>query len=110
MEEQRSNMKIKLALSSRLRRAQAGFSLIEAMIGMGVVGTVIGAMLSGITSGTFTMRLARENLRATQIMLEKVVTIRLYSWDQIITANFIPTTFNETYDPMLTLNVCLTYN
>ena len=92
-------MKIKLANPSRLRRHLAAFSLIEATVGMGVIGTVVGAMLSGITTGTFTMRMARENLRATQVMLEKVETIRLYSWDQV-TTNFIPSSFTNYYDPM----------
>src|SRR5437879_12621090 len=55
------------------------------------------------------MRMARENLRATQIMLEKVETIRLYSWDQINTPNFIPPGFTQTYDPQGTPNVGLTY-
>ena len=66
---------------------------------MAVIGIVIGAMLTGLTTGTLTMRLARENLRATQIMLEKVETIRLYSWDQINAPNFIPGTFTNYYDP-----------
>src|SRR3954454_2730228 len=93
-------MKIKLSLLSRRRRKLAAFSLIEATVGMGIIGTVLGAMLSGITTGTFTMRLARENLRATQIMLEKVETIRLYTWDQITDTNhFIPTAFTNYYDP-----------
>jgi hypothetical protein len=45
------------------------------------------------------MQMARENLRATQILLEKMETIRLYSWDQITTPDFIPTTFTAQYDP-----------
>jgi len=102
-------MKIKLSRPLRLRQKLAAFSLIEATVGMAVMGTVLGAMLSGITTGTFTMRMARENLRATQIMLEKVETIRLYSWDQINTPNFIPPTFQATYDPQGTPNVGLTY-
>jgi len=103
-------MKIKLSPSLRLRRKLAGFSLIEATIGMGIIGTVVGAMLSGIANGTFTMRMARENLRATQIMLEKVETIRLYSWDQINSNGFIPTSFTNLYDPQGAPNVGLTYN
>src|SRR3954454_12299018 len=103
-------MKIKLSLLSRRRRKLAAFSLIEATVGMGIIGTVLGAMLSGVTTGTFTMRMARENLRATQIMLEKVETIRLYSWDQINRTGFIPNTFTNTYDPMGTPSVGLTYN
>src|ERR1051325_3009125 len=92
-------MKIKLSLSSRFSQKLAAFSLVEAVVGMGVIGTVVGALMSGITTGTFTMRMARENLRATQIMLEKVETIRLYSWEQIKTPNFIPSSFTATYDP-----------
>src|SRR5881296_2434803 len=101
-------MKIKVSLS-RVRSKLAAFSLVEATIGMGIIGTVVGAMLSGIMTGTFTMRMARENLRATQIMLEKVETIRLYSWDQINKAGFVPTNFTATYDPQGTPNVGLTY-
>jgi len=103
-------MKIKLSISSGIRRRLAAFSLIEVTVGMGIIGTVLGAMLSGISTGTFTMRMARENLRATQIMLEKVETIRLYSWDQINMPGFIPATFHETYDPQGTPNVGLTYD
>ena len=75
---------------------------------MGMIGTVVAAILSGIMTGTFTMRMARENLRATQIMLEKTETIRLYSWDQINTAGFIPTAFTAPYDPNST-NSGITY-
>src|SRR5205809_3519892 len=102
-------MKIKLALSARPRRKLAGFSLIEATVGMGVVGTVVGAMLSGMATGTLSIRMARENLRATQIMLEKVETIRLYSWGQVTNTGFIPSTFFATYDPQGTPSVGLTY-
>ncbi len=91
-------MRIKLVPHSALGRKLAAFSLVEATIGMGVIGTVIGAMLAGITAGTFTMRLTRENLRATQIMLEKMEVIRLYNWDQV-TTNFIAPTFTNYYDP-----------
>jgi len=92
-------MKIKQSMSSRFRRSLAAFSLIEVTVGMGVMGTVVGALLTGITGGFFTMRMARENLRATQIILEKVETIRLYSWDQINQPGFIPPDFFASYDP-----------
>ena len=71
----------------------------EVSVGMGVVGTIILALVSGFATGFFTMQLARENQRATQIMLEKMETIRLYSWDQVNTPGFIPQTFNAPYDP-----------
>ena len=83
----------------RARHLVAGFSLVEVSVGMAIVGTVVTALFSGFTTGFFTMKMSRENLRATQIMLEKVETIRLYSWDQINTFNFIPNTFTNVYDP-----------
>jgi type II secretory pathway pseudopilin PulG len=82
--------------------AQSGFSLIEAAVSMGIMGTVVGALLSGFGTGMFTMQMARENLRATQIMLERMETIRLYSWDQINTPGFVSTNFTATYDPQST--------
>ena len=92
-------MKMKSNFSTRIKQSTAGFSLMEVTLGMGLVGVVTGAMLTGISSGFFTMQMARENQRATQIMLEKVETIRLYNWDQISTAGFIPTAFTSAYDP-----------
>jgi len=92
-------MKIKQLISSGKRQLMAAFSLVEVTISLGVIGTVAGAMMTGITGGFFTMKMARENLRATQIMLEKVETIRLYRWDQITNSGFIPTWFTNYYDP-----------
>ena len=93
-------MKLRKSIQSKARRLKsAAFSLIEASVGMGVLGTVMVALFSGFTTGFFTMQMARENLRATQILLEKMETIRLYSWDQINTPGFIPTYFSAQYDP-----------
>jgi type II secretory pathway pseudopilin PulG len=94
----------------RLRRKLAAFSLTEVTVSMGVIGTSMMALFSGFTSGFFTMQMARENLRATQILLEKTETIRLYSWDQVVnTPGFIPPTFTAPYDPNSTNN-SIVYN
>jgi len=92
------------------RRAQGGFSLTEVTVGLGIIGTCIAALFSGFTTGFFTMRLARENLRATQILLQKTETLRLYSWDQITDTTFIPATFTERYDPNAPVDKGVTYN
>src|SRR5436190_2672355 len=92
-------MKIKVSLLRRIRQRLSGFSLVEATIGMGIIGTTVATMFSGFTSGYFTMQMARENLRATQIMLERVETIRLYSWDQVNDPTYITPTFTAPYDP-----------
>lgn len=93
-------MKINISPAARVKLA--AFSLMEAMVGMGLLGTVVGALLSGFTTGFFHMQMARENLRATQIMLEKMETLRLYSWQQINSNGFIKPTFTEYYDPKAT--------
>ena len=71
---------------------------------MAILGVSVVALLSGVSSGLLTMQMARENVRATQIMVEKTETLRLYSWDQITTTNFMQTSFTERYDPIATNN------
>lgn len=95
--------------SSRRRGKEAGFSLLEAAIGMGMIGTVAAALLTGVSTGMFTLRMARENARASQIMVEKLETIRLYNWSQINSNGFIPPAFVVAYDPASTNNAGPTY-
>jgi type II secretory pathway pseudopilin PulG len=89
---------IKVALTNRRRRL-AAFSLVEVTVGLGIVGTCVAALFSGFTTGFFTIKMARENLRATQILLQKTEAIRLQSWDQLTNPTNIPTSFAERYDP-----------
>lgn len=67
---------------------------------MAILIVSIGAagLMSSIGYGFSTVQRVRENQRATQILLEKAETIRLYNWDQVNTAGFIPSTFTSTYD------------
>jgi prepilin-type N-terminal cleavage/methylation domain-containing protein len=83
-----------------LKRARcAGFSLVESIMGMAVFGIAFLSLYGGLASGFSTIRMARENLRATQIILEKMETIRLYNWEQLNTKDFVPTTFQGSYYP-----------
>lgn len=65
------------------RLGQGGFSLVEAAVALGLVALVVGALYAGMTQVIAQSQSARENLRATQILLEKLETIRLYTWQQI---------------------------
>src|SRR5687768_192670 len=71
-----------------------GFSLVEAVVGMALLGLVCMALFSGLCNSTFSVHLARENLRATQIMTEKLDTIRLYSWKQLTNEVYIKEDFD----------------
>jgi prepilin-type N-terminal cleavage/methylation domain-containing protein len=83
----------------RVMAPTRGFSLIEAMVSMGLFGIVFVSLYGGISTGMQVMQVARENLRATQIMVEKMETVRLYSWDQIMACTNIPSSFIESYCP-----------
>jgi len=76
-----------------------GTTLVEVLMASGLLITIGAGILGGFNYGFFAMQLARENQRATQIVLEKVETIRLYSWDQVNSNGFIPTIFQDIYDP-----------
>jgi len=81
------------------RHSEQGTTLIEVIMACGLLVTVGAAILLSFSYGFFAMQLARENQRATQIVLEKVETIRLYSWDQVNSNGFIPISFTDVYDP-----------
>jgi type II secretory pathway pseudopilin PulG len=74
-------------------RAKA-FSLVEVLVGAAVLAVVVVALASGIICGFRTAALNTENLRATQVLTEKMDLIRACNWNQITNGyNFIPNTF-----------------
>ena|SRR6266705_3224893 len=79
--------------------AHAAFTLVELMVAMAIIGAVVVALYSAISSGFGSIRLARENLRATHILLEKTEGIRLYDWDQLTNSSYVQPTFSVPYDP-----------
>jgi prepilin-type N-terminal cleavage/methylation domain-containing protein len=92
-------------------KSQKGGTLIEVVIAVVILAIMGGGIISSINYGLFMMRLARENARATQIILEKLETIRLYSWDQVTTSGYVPATFTDVYDPQAPTNQQgVTYN
>src|ERR1035437_6381154 len=82
------------------KRAEQGMTLVDVIMAIALLGVMAGGVLGSFRYGFFTLQLLRENQRATQILLEKVETLRLYSWDQVNTPGFIPTNLpTEYYDP-----------
>jgi len=79
--------------------SKRAMTLIETLIGMAIFGILFVSLYAGISSGLAIIRSARENLRATQVMLEKMETIRLYSWDQVTQSGFIPPSFSAPFWP-----------
>ena len=55
----------------------------ETVFAIGVSGIVFAAVFAGFYSGFSIVDVSRENLRATQILVEKTEMLRLYNWQQI---------------------------
>jgi type II secretory pathway pseudopilin PulG len=66
------------------------------MVAVGVLGVTIVSLYAGFTSGFAVVRVARENLRATQVLSERMELIRLVKWDNV-TPGFIPTSFTAPF-------------
>src|SRR6266496_6008035 len=79
------------------RHPNRAFTVLELVVAIALIELIVLAVYSAITSGMGNVRMARENLRATQILLDKMESIRLYNWDQL-DINFLPTTFIVNYD------------
>jgi prepilin-type N-terminal cleavage/methylation domain-containing protein len=77
--------------------ANRAFTLIEVMIAFLLIGGMALSLYVGMSQGFGVIQLARENLRATQILQEKMEAIRLISWSQLNTSGFIPRTFTAPF-------------
>lgn len=92
------NGSAKRGLSAGGRPAgKAAFTLVEVMVAVLILATISVAYYCGLSSGFGVVQSTREDLRATQIMMQKIEAIRLCTWDQL--SNF---TFQEVYDPVTT--------
>lgn len=69
----------------------------EIMVAVAIAGIMFVSLYAGFSTGFAVVQLARENLRAVQILQEKMETIRLYTWEQINTAGFIPASFTDVF-------------
>ena len=82
------------------RKPDSGVTLVDVIMAVALLGVMASGVFGSFRYGFFTLQLVRENQRATQILLEKVETLRLYSWDQVNAPNFIPANLPpEYYDP-----------
>ncbi len=67
------------------------FTLIEVVVAMLICGIVFVSLYAGLSQGFKVTQISRENLRATQVMIERLESIRLNTFDQLNTAGFVPT-------------------
>ena len=75
---------------------QAGFTLVEAMIGAGILGITMAALYGAFSFGFTTIKLSQEEVRADQILVQKLETLRVYNWTQV-TGGYLVTNFTAYY-------------
>src|SRR6266513_1570575 len=92
-------MNIRTSRQQKTDTRHHAFTLMEVLVVVGIIGFEFVTRYLGMTQGFGIVQVARENLRATQILQEKMETIRLYTWDQITNAGFIPPTFTAPFFP-----------
>ena len=85
-----------------IRRRLAAYSLPEVVIAAAVLGMLSVSLLATFSSGLTVVRSGRENMRATQIMLQKMETIRLFTWTQGTNSSLATGNFTDFYDPTRT--------
>ena len=83
-------------------RARRAFALAEVLVTVASLAIMFVTLYLGMSSSFAVTRLSRENLRATQIMLERVEGIRLYNWNQLCYSNMLATNFTTYYYPFAT--------
>lgn len=91
----------RLAAASQTKPGRTrGFTLIEVAMGVAVLGVVGVTLYTMLASGFKMVQNNRDNLRATQILVNRMEGLRLFNWDQLTRSNMVPTTFVESYAPM----------
>jgi len=94
------NMKTNQQTCGDSRVAPSAFTITEVLVAVIIVSIVFVSLYTAFSCGFASIKLAREDLRATQIMLKRMESVRLYTWSQIQDPDYFPTnTFSEYYDP-----------
>jgi hypothetical protein len=83
-----------------LSKSLLAFTMVEVAVGIAIMTVMFVSLYGGITAGFAVTQLARENLRGTQIILERLEGLRLFNWDQVVHSNMIPATFTNYYYPL----------
>jgi prepilin-type N-terminal cleavage/methylation domain-containing protein len=77
-------------------RRKAGYTLVEVLCSIFIAAIMVSVLFVGFDNGFAILRTTREDLRATQILMQKTEAVRLFTWDQLAKC---PTTFREYYNP-----------
>jgi type II secretory pathway pseudopilin PulG len=81
------------------RRGSSAYTVVEVVIAVLLLGILATAVFGGFSSGLMAVQAGRENARATQILMQKMETVRLFTWSQGANSVLAATNFTDYYDP-----------
>lgn len=84
----------------------AGYTLVEVLCAVLIAAISAAVLFVGFDNGFAILRTTREDMRATQIMMQKTEAIRLCTWPQLTNC---PAAFKENYNPTGTTNAGTIY-
>ena len=82
----------------RHRRTSA-FTLIETIVAIFLAAIILPTLYAGLASGFSMVQASREDLRATQIIIQRMEAVRLASYKNLQNATAWPTNATEYYSP-----------
>jgi hypothetical protein len=87
-------------------REEKGYTFAEVLVSAAILGFATTSLYGAFSAGFCVIQSARENLRATQILVQKTEAIRLFTFSQICNTNYLKPEFVEPYDPLGAANNC----
>ncbi len=94
-------LKCKRGSAERANHGARGFALAEVLVAAGILAFVSTSLYGAFSAGFCLIQSTRENLRATQIMVQKLEAVRLFTWSQVCdTTNYLTSNFTAVYDPL----------
>ena len=77
-------------------RRLRGYTFIEIMVAGGLLGFMVFSVYTAFSFGFTTIALSQENLRADQILVQKLETLRIYDWAKL-NSGYIPSSFTNSF-------------
>jgi len=92
-------MKTNISLASQYR-VEVAATMLEVAVSVALFGFAFISLFTGMSMTSGVTRMAREDQRATQILLERLEGIRLFDWGELVYSNSLrPATFTASYYP-----------
>ena len=94
-------MKVRILTSNTAQTGSvaSAFTLIETVVAVLAAAIMLPTLYAGFASGFSFVQLTRDNLRATQVIVQRMEAIRLAPWQNLQNPAYFPTNSTEYYNP-----------